>query len=186
MLARDDIKAAIEAILFWKADYVMLDDMAEAVGIAAPELKVIISELIADCRESRRGIEVIESAAGYVMVTKPKYHMILARMEKPSRRKLSPAALETLAIIAYNQPVTRAEIEKIRGVKSERAINTLLEKGIIEEAGYKPVIGKPLLYVTNNEFLRVFGLKSIDDLPKLKEEEPDGLRGRGKDQGSAG
>ena len=103
------------------------------------------------------------------MCTRPEYASVLARADKPVRRRLSSSALETLAIIAYRQPVSRVEIEKIRGVRSDKMISTLLEKGLIEEAGYKDTIGRPLTYKTTIEFLRLFGMTTLKELPLLEE-----------------
>ena len=107
------------------------------------------------------------------MCTRPEFATLLAGLRPPARKRLSSAALETLAIIAYQQPVTRAEIEAIRGVKIDRILTMLLERNLIEEAGHKAVPGKPILYKTTPEFLKVFGLASLDDLPVLEEENHD-------------
>jgi segregation and condensation protein B len=103
------------------------------------------------------------------MCTKSEYSEILARSIRPVKRRLSQAALETLALIAYQQPVTRAELEKIRGVKVDRVVSNLMERGLIEEVGVKEVVGKPILYGTTQEFLRLYGLTSLRDLPQLEE-----------------
>ena len=117
-----------------------------------------------------RGLQIVMLDKGYLICTRPEYGDILAKMGKTTPRRLSTAAMETLAIIAYRQPVTRSEIENIRGVKSERVIASLLEKGLIEERGFKAVPGKPILYGTGSEFLRMFGLSSLQDLPVLGED----------------
>ncbi len=168
MMMRNEIKGAIEAILFVRSELVPADELVEILGVPLLELYEIIRELIAEYNEAQRGIQIVAVDHSYMMCTSPVYSDILSRMNKTVPRRLSPAAMETLAIIAYKQPVTRVEVEAIRGVKSDRIITNLLEKGLIEEAGYKPVIGKPMSYKTTIEFLRLFGLSSLDDLPDLE------------------
>jgi segregation and condensation protein B len=115
-------------------------------------------------------IEIVEVAEGFQFVTKGAYHHIAGSyLKQLTKRRLSKVALETLAIIAYKQPVSRAELEQIRGVNSDYAIDKLLEKELIEIAGRSPGPGKPLLYKTSGKFMDYFGLKSIEDLPQLKE-----------------
>jgi segregation and condensation protein B len=170
MLMRDELKAALEAVLFMRSDYVNTDELVELLDVPLLDLKMILREMILEYNKEKRGIQIVEVDNAFAMCTNPLYSDIISRMEKPVRRRLTAAAMETLAIIAYQQPVTRLEIEKIRGVKSDKIINNLLEKGLIEEAGQKAVAGRPLLYVTTDEFLRLFGLSSIDELPDLEEE----------------
>ncbi len=170
MLMRDDIKAAIEAILFVSAERVGTQEMLDLLDISAADFKLIMRELMFEYQQEKRGLQIIALDGGYIMGTKPEYAELLTRMVKPERLKLSPAALETLAIIAYQQPVTRAEIEQIRGVKVERILSNLLEKGIIKEDGHKAVVGKPIIYRTSYEFLKIFGLSSLEELPLLEVE----------------
>lgn len=170
MLMREEIKAAIEAVLFVRGEHVTLDELVDILEVPLVNLKEIIEELIGEYNKPKRGIQIVVADKGYLMCTRPDYTDILARMGKTSHKRLSTASVETLAIVAYRQPVTRSEIESIRGVKSERILATLLEKGLIEEAGYKPVPGKPILYITGSEFLRVFGLSSLKDLPAVGED----------------
>ncbi len=169
MLMRDDIKAAVEAILFVRGERVELDELVEILEVPLLDLKEIVEELVEEYNKNKSGLQIAVIDRGYLICTRPEYGDILARMGKSSPRRLSSAAIETLAIIAYRQPVTRSEIESIRGVKSERVISSLLEKGLIEEQGYKPVPGKPILYATAAEFLRLFGLSSLKDLPAVQE-----------------
>lgn len=170
MLMRDEIKGSLEAILFIRSERVGLDELFEVLNVPLIDLKMILEEMILEYNKKERGIQIVAVNGGYLMCTKTDYSDILARLEKPVRRRLSPAALETLAIIAYQQPITRLEIERIRGVKADRIINNLLERGLIKEAGYKAVPGKPLLYITSDDFLRVFGLSSINELPVIEED----------------
>lgn len=167
---RDEIKAAIEAILFVRAGRVGIDEIIAI--LEAPLLDVIdiMREMVAEYKEAGKGLLINEVNEGYVMCTNPAYSDYLVKMTQPQKKRLTPVAMETLAIIAYSQPITRAEIEKVRGVKSERIIANLLEKNLIAEAGVKAVIGRPILYETTEEFLKVFGLTGLHDLPPLEED----------------
>ena len=170
MLMRDEIKAAIEAILFMRGERVGADELVEILDIPLLELRDIMRELIGEYYQPGRGLQIMPVDDGYLMCTKSEYSEILARSVQPVKRRLSQAALESLALIAYRQPITRAEIEKIRGVKVERVMANLMERGLIEEVGVKDVVGKPILYGTTQEFLRLYGLTSLKDLPPLEEE----------------
>ncbi|NLP23018.1 MAG: SMC-Scp complex subunit ScpB [Syntrophomonadaceae bacterium] len=169
MLMRDEIKAAIEAILFMRGDRVGVEELVEILDVPLLELRDLMRELIGEYFQPGRGLQIIPVDDGYLMCTKSEYSEILARSVRPVKRRLSQAALETLALIAYQQPVTRAELERTRGVKVDRVITNLLERGLIEEVGVKEVVGKPILYGTTQEFLRMYGLTSLRDLPQLEE-----------------
>ena len=166
---RDEIKAAIEAILFMRGERVGADELVEILDVPLLELRDLMRELIGEYFQPGRGLQIMPVDDGYLMCTKSEYSEILARSVRPVRRRLSQAALETLALIAYQQPVTRAELEKIRGVKVDRVVSNLMERGLIEEVGVKEVVGKPILYGTTQEFLRLYGLTSLRDLPQLEE-----------------
>lgn len=168
MMMRNEIKGAIEAILFVRSELVSADELVEILGIPLLELYEIIRELIAEYNEAAKGIQIVAVDHSYMMCTSPAYADIISRMNKTVERRLSPAAMETLAIIAYKQPITRAELEAIRGIKSDRIVNNLLEKGLIEEAGHKPVVGKPILYKTTAGFLRLFNMNTLEDLPDIE------------------
>lgn len=170
MWMHEEIKAAVEAVLFLRAERVTIEELVDILDVGLLEIKPVMKELLMEYNQKKRGLQILETEGAYVMCTRPEYAGILARLDRPVRKRLTPAALETLAVIAYQQPVTRAEIEKIRGVRVDKIINNLLEKGLIMEAGQKPVVGKPVLYRTTEEFLRVFGLISLQDLPVIKEE----------------
>lgn len=165
---RDEIKAAIEAVLFMRGERVGAEELVELLDVPLLELREIMRELIGEYFQPGRGLQIIPMDDGYLMCTKSDYSEILAQSVRPVRRRLSQAALETLALIAYQQPITRAEIEKARGVKVDRVITNLLERGLIEEVGVKEVIGRPLMYGTTAEFLRLYGLTSLQDLPHLE------------------
>lgn len=168
MMMRNEIKGAIEAILFVRSELVPADELVEILGIPLIELYEIIRELMAEYNEAAKGIQIVAVEHSYMMCTSPNYADIISRMNKTVQRRLSSAALETLAIIAYKQPITRAELEAIRGVKSDKIVSNLLEKGLIAEAGHKPVVGKPILYITTADFLSLFNLNSLDDLPDVE------------------
>lgn len=171
MMMRDQIKAALEAVLFVRAEKVKINELAGIIGIDEDEIRIILDELRQEYNgDMKRGIQIIVSDDEVFMCTKEEYSDILARITRTVKKKLSQAAMETLAIIAYKQPVTRAEIEKIRGVKVDKIIAGLLEKGLVAEAGYKDVPGRPVLYVTTDEFLKVFGLASLEELPDVEGE----------------
>jgi len=171
MLMRDEIKASIEALLFVSSERISLEELMEILNLAEPDLKQIIKEMMMEYNQSQRGIQILTLDGGYIMGTKPEYAQVVSKMVKPASRRLSPAALETLAIIAYRQPLSKAEIEQIRGVKTDRVITTLMEKGIINEVGKKAAPGKPALYGTTHEFLKLFALSSLDDLPMIQDTE---------------
>ncbi len=171
MLMRAEIKAAIEALLFASGERVSGQELAASLDIPSADVKEIISEMMSEYNQASRGIQIIALEEGYILGTKAEYAQIVNRMLKPSGRRLSPAALETMAIIAYRQPVSKVEIEQIRGVKTDRVMVTLQEKGLIKELGKKAAPGKPMLYGTTHEFLRLFGLSSLDELPAIENEE---------------
>ena len=135
------------------------------------EIRSAIEELIAEYRSDRRGIEIKQVAGGYKMATKPEHHEEVRQFVKALKppMRLSLAALETLAVVAYRQPVTLPEIQEVRGVNATAVVKTLLEKKLITTAGRKDVIGRPILYRTTRDFLFQFGLKDLSELPSLKE-----------------
>lgn len=166
-------KAIIESILFASGRPVKIQEIMSALEISRSETETILGQMRLEYEE-KRGLEIIKVNDTYQMCTKKEYieyiRPILDSRAKPS---LSNAALETLSIIAYNTRVTRAEIESIRGVNSDGSIYKLLEYGLIEEAGKSDLPGKPMTYIATDEFLKVFGYTSLDDLPelpKIKEE----------------
>jgi segregation and condensation protein B len=169
MLMSDEIKAAIEGLLFVSGDQVGSRELSEALNISETELHQIIQEMMWEYEQPGRGIQILTVDGGYILATKPELTPIINSMIKPPSRHFSPAAMETMAIIAYRQPITKPEIEQLRGVRSDRIIANLLEKGIIKEAGKKAAPGKPALYSTTHEFLRLFNLSSLEELPDLED-----------------
>ena len=167
-----NLSALLEAIVYLAKEPVSLDAIRKALpDVDSSELKATLNELIEQYRMPDRGIEIREVADGYRFSTKPEHHETLKHFLKsqvpPTR--LSLAALETLAVIAYKQPVTVPEIQEIRGVHASSVIKTLLDKTYITTAGRKEVLGRPILYKTTREFLVHFGLKDLSDLPTMEE-----------------
>lgn len=163
-------KSLVEALLFVSGEPVTLAILKNITELPEAELKQLLEELIAEYRERNGGLLVIEIANGYQIVTHPAYALWVKKFTSTSTsNKLSVAALETLAIIAYNQPIIKAELEHIRGVNSDGVVKTLLDRRLIKIMGRKEVPGKPLLYGTTREFLQYFGLKDLTDLPTIKE-----------------
>ena len=164
----DKIEAIIEAILFAAGRSVTEKELQIALEIPLDDLKSIIQNMQKNYQEKNRGIELIQIDDSYQLCSKKDlYEYIYQIIDKRNKPKLSNASLETLAIIAYNQRVTRAEIEAIRGVSADASIYKLLEYGLIEEAGKVDMPGKPMSYKTTKEFLKTFGYISLKDLPEL-------------------
>lgn len=167
----DKMKAIVEGLLFIVGDegidIKQISDVLQISEIVAVEL---IENLKADFRKESRGIDIVEVAGVYQLTTKREHAEYFKRLvESPTTSTLSQAALETLAIIAYKQPITRAEIEEIRGVKTERPLSTLMSKSLIKEVGRAEGTGRAYLYGTTKAFLEYFGLKTLDELPPLPE-----------------
>jgi segregation and condensation protein B len=177
-------KAALEAIIYAADEPATLEQLATAIGEDKLLVKAALDELIASYAAEDRGIEVRSVAGGYKMYTKPQHHDVVRRFIKSLRPplRLSMPALETLAVIAYKQPVTAPEISDIRSVNTSGVISTLLDKKLITTAGRKEVIGRPILYKTSKEFLMRFGLSDLDELPSLKEFEALAREALGSDE----
>ena len=164
-------KAVLEAIIYVTEDPLTKAQISSALG-ASPELvEKLLAELVAEYDKPGHGLAIREVAGGYKMATKAEHHEAVRAFVKSLQPalKLSLAALETLAVIAYKQPVTTPEVMEIRGVQGAGVMKTLLERKLIAVAGRKAVIGKPVLYKTTKEFLIQFGLKDLSELPSLKE-----------------
>ncbi|NLZ33597.1 MAG: segregation/condensation protein B [Clostridiales bacterium] len=164
------IKSAIESLLFVSGDPLTLKDLSNALEVPNKYLKEVLDEMIREYDEDEsRGIKIILINEEFQFVTKEKNSDYIQNLLKKNKRQsLSQASLESLAIIAYKQPITRIDIDEIRGVKSESAIQRLVEKELIKEVGRLDVPGRPILYGTTEEFLRQFGLKELRDLPDLE------------------
>lgn len=164
----EKIKSIIEAILFSAGRQVNEKELMMSLELPKDDLENIIVSMQEDYKSQDRGIEIIKVENSYQLCTKKElYEYIYPILDKRSKPNLSNASLETLAIIAYNPKITRAEIESIRGVSADACIYKLLEYGLIQEAGKADLPGKPMTYVTTNEFLKMFGYSSLNDLPEL-------------------
>ena len=161
-------KAIIEGILFSAGRVVEAKELMAILELSNEDVDAIVQSMKMDFEKENRGLEIIKVNNGYQMCTKKEYYdYIYPIFDNRAKPTLSNAALETLSIIAYNPKITRAEIEQIRGVNSDGTIYKLLEYNLIEEAGKLDAPGRPTLYKTTNEFLKLFGISSLDDLPEL-------------------
>jgi segregation and condensation protein B len=167
----DHLKGAVEALLFVSEKPVSVDQIKEAVpGTAAADLKEVLSALQKDYEAPDRGMTVVEIANGWQMLSSGNFAGYIREFYKTRHKeKLSRPSLETLAIIAYKQPVSRTDVEMIRGVNSDGTVMHLLNKGLIRITGRKEVPGRPYVYGTTSQFLEYFGLRGLEDLPKLEE-----------------
>ncbi|MBQ3023109.1 MAG: SMC-Scp complex subunit ScpB [Clostridia bacterium] len=167
-----NIECALEAVLFSLGEAVEIEKLAEALEVKEEEIKEASITLQKKYDEENRGIKIIEIENSIQMCSNPEYFECIKRVTQIKKEAgLSSAALETLSIIAYNQPVTKGTIEFIRGVDSTYSVTRLLERGLIDELGRAETPGRPILYGTTTEFLRCFGLKSLEELPPLPEKE---------------
>jgi segregation and condensation protein B len=163
-------KSVLEALLFLSGEPVTLSAIREVIDLPEPEIKRLMDELVIQYRERNGGLFVAEIANGYQMVTNPGYSEWVIKFRSTQlSSKLSMPALETLSIIAYKQPLIKAEIEQLRGVNSDSAVKTLIEKRLIKVIGRKEAPGRPFLYGTTKDFLQYFGLKDLTELPTLKD-----------------
>ncbi len=178
----DRLLKEIEAVIFVSVNPISERKIANILGVSVKEVKKCLDKLVLHYAD-HHAIELLKVAGGWQFYTKPEFADLLKKVsdENEVKIKLSKAAMEALAVIAYNQPVTRTEIEEIRGVRSERVIETLLKYGLIKTAGRKKTAGGPLLYRTTDKFLEVFGINSVDELPDLSELEAEGLIGGDED-----
>ena len=168
----EKLQGAIEAILFTMGDSVELEKIAAAIGHDEKTTRKLIHNMMDRYEDEDRGVRIIELDNAFQMCTKKEMYEYLIRVAKqPKRYVLTDVLLETLSIIAYRQPVTKLEIEKIRGVKSDHAVNKLVEYGLVEETGRLDAPGRPILFGTTEEFLRRFSVHSLDELPSLKPEQ---------------
>lgn len=168
------VKGATEAILLVSSDSLSAVDLAKILGIQPGEAAAVLAELSAEYADANRGFQLREVAGGWRLFTHPAYHDIVERYVLSwDTRKLSQAALETLAVIAYHQPVTREGVKAVRGVNSEGVISSLIEKGLVRELGRAPEHANAIVYGTTRAFLEQFGLRSLKDLPPLEDFAPD-------------
>ena len=164
----EKIQSIIESILFAAGRMVSIEEIELALEVSRIDLEKILDKMQEEYKEEKRGIELIKLNNGYQLCSKKEnYEYIYQIIDKRNKPKLSNAALETLSIIAYNPKISRAEIEAIRGVSVDATIYKLLEYGLIEEAGKLDLPGRPMSYKTTEEFLKMFGYSSLDELPEL-------------------
>src|SRR5207245_10284997 len=184
-MTNEERKAALEAIIYAADEPATIEQLAKALGEEKLAVQASLDELVASYASEARGIEIRAVAGGYKLYTKPQQHDVVRRFIKSLRPplRLSMPALETLAGIAYKQPVTAPEISEIRGVNTSGVISTLLDKRLITTAGRKEVMGRPILYRTSKEFLMRFGLSDLEELPSLKEFEALAREALGSDEG---
>ena len=172
MYSNKTMKSALETMMFMWGEPLEVKDAAEVLEADRNEVRKLFRELQNEYEQEGRGIRIQEADDAFRFVTLADNEMFLKKLCTPVRvRRLSQAALEVLAIIAYRQPVTRSEIDSIRGIKSERVIDGLIDKGLVEVKGRSEGVGRPLIYATTKEFLTKFGFASLKDLPEVPEYE---------------
>lgn len=168
------LKGAIEAMLLVSSDPVAATDLSSTLGVTPGEVAGALAELSAEYADANRGFQLREVAGGWRLYTHPAYHdLIEAYVLSWDTRRLSQAALEALAVIAYHQPVTREGVRAVRGVNSDGVISSLVDKGLVRELGRDPGHGQAIIYGTTQAFLERFGLRSLRDLPDLEQFAPD-------------
>lgn len=167
----EKLTGALEAVLFAAGEPLSVAEIAAVMQLEKPQVWELLTNLSHIYEDEGRGLMLREVGGGYQLVTKPEHYRMLSSLGKKKEVKLTNAAMETLAIIAFKQPVTRAEMEAIRGVKVDGVVNTLLELELIAEAGRKKALGNPILYATTDKFLTVFGLSSLEELPRPDSQE---------------
>lgn len=162
------LKAALEAILFSMGDSIDAQSLSQALDVEEDQIRAVLGEMEQEYEDPSHGIRIIRLEGRYQLATKKEqYPALISLVRQPRKVNLSDVVMETLSIIAYKQPVTRSQIEKIRGVSCDHAINRLLEYGLICEAGRLDAPGRPILFGTTEEFLRHFGTDSLEDLPRI-------------------
>ena len=170
------LRNSVEAILFVATEPVTIAELEEATGASRKDVEKALGDLKASMKD--RGLALRELGGGYRFFSNPMYREHVERYLLPPKTYMSPQSLETLAIVAYLQPVTRAEVESIRGVNVDAVMGTLEERRLVCELGRKEVVGRPILYGTTTQFLEAFGLRSVDELPPLPEDAPRRVNGQ--------
>ena len=168
-LELEKIEAAVEAVLFAMGDAVSVDKLAAAIGPDTETTKKLVHQMMDRYNSREGGLEIIELEDSFQLCTRKEYYDTLIKVAKqPKKYVLTDVQLEVLSIVAYKQPVTRQEVEKIRGVNSDHALNRLVEYGLVGEAGRLDAPGRPILFGTTEEFLRNFGVRSTEELPSIQ------------------
>jgi segregation and condensation protein B len=180
----EQLRAVVEAVIYVTDEPLSADQIATALQQPAARVGMVLEELAAEYNQPGRGLTIREVAGGYKMSTKPEHHEAIRAFVKNLKPplKLSLAALETLALIAYKQPITAPEVMEVRGVQGAGVLKTLIDRKLIATAGRKTVLGKPILYRTTKDFLVQFGLKDLSELPTLKEFEELGRLSMGDEE----
>lgn len=177
MMGKKEQEAVVEAVLFTMGQSVEVRQLAAALGEDRETAKQAVTRLQERYQKEKRGMQIIELEDAYQMCTRAEYYPNLIRVASaPKKQVLTEVVLETLSIIAYKQPITKMEIEKIRGVKSDHAVNKLVEYNLVYEVGRLDAPGKPALFATTEEFLRRFGVGSTEDLPDLNPEQEEEIK----------
>ena len=167
------LPCAIEAILFVAGEPVNVSELAHALDMTVSELSPVLDDMKAAYDRDARGLRLNRFGMSVQLATRPDYAPYIERLLQPvQKQSLTQAAMETLSIIAYRQPITKSEIEAVRGVKCDYSVTSLMNKGLIEEVGRRESLGRPILYGTTEEFLSHFGIETLDDLPALEIPEP--------------
>jgi len=167
---KERIKSIVESLLFVNERPMSMGELAQIFELEKKGIEIALEELIFEYQQRKSGICIVKVAGGYQMCSAPDSESWVKKMyQERGKQKLSTASLETLAIIAYKQPITRVEIEALRGVNVDGVVRKLSETGLIKIGGRKDVIGKPFIYVTTRKFLEYFGISSLKDLPKLED-----------------
>ncbi|GEL76114.1 SMC-Scp complex subunit ScpB [Tenuibacillus multivorans] len=167
------LKGVLEGLLFVSGDEgLSVKQIKDVLSVDTDAVYVLLDELKYDYEHQQRGLSILEQKGIYYLTTKPDHALYYEKMKETTiSSRLSQAALETLAIIAYQQPITKVEVEDIRGVKSDGPVQTLVSRFLIEECGRKETSGRPILYQTTKEFLTFFGLSSLEELPPLPDDD---------------
>lgn len=182
-LDKKKAEAIIEAILFTMGESVELSKLALALEMKETEVKEIVLNMKKQYEKANRGISIIELDGSYQMCTNPELYEYLIKVAKaPRKYVMSDTLLETLSIIAYKQPITRLEIEKIRGVSCDHAVNRLVEFNLVQELGRLDAPGRPLLFGTTEEFLRTFGVKSLEELPIINQDKVEDFKQQAEEE----
>ncbi|MCS6918830.1 MAG: SMC-Scp complex subunit ScpB [Fimbriimonadales bacterium] len=164
-----ELKHILHALLFVADAPLSMPTLCEATGESAEAIEAALQALQTELA-AHGAIQLVRLAGGYQLATKPEYAFYIARLLNPAQKRLSKAALETLAIIAYEQPITQAQIDALRGVDSSHTVRQLLARGLVQELGHKDAPGKPILYGVTPNFLHYFGLSSLEELPEKPDE----------------
>jgi len=179
----EKLEATIEAVLFAMGNAVSVEKIATAIGHDTETTRKLVHQMMDRYNQREGGLEIIELDDAFQLCTRREYYDALIRVAKqPKKYTLTDVLLETMSIIAYKQPITKIEVEKIRGVKSDHAVNKLVEYGLVEEVGKLDAPGKPILFGTTEEFLRRFSVPSIDDLPSLNPEQLEHFKEEAEDE----